>query len=53
MKTFGLFMVLLLACVLITFAVWRNATTGEILKMVLSMQLAYVMYRLCKEEAGD
>ncbi len=53
MKTFGLFMILLLASILITFTVWRNATTGEIIKMILSMQLAYVMYRLCKEESKD
>ena len=53
MRTFGLFMLLLLASTLASFAIWKNATIAEMLKMVLATQLAYIMYRLTKEESKD
>lgn len=53
MKTFGLFMLLWLASILISFAIWKNTTIAEMLKMVLATQVAYIMYRLTKEESKD
>lgn len=53
MKTFGLFMILLLVSILISFNLWKNASIEEMLKMLLATQLAYVMYRLTKEETKD
>ena len=50
MKTFGLFLILWLVSILISFNVWKNATIEEMLKMVLSTQIAYIIYRLTKEE---
>lgn len=51
MKTFGLFMIMWLVCILISFNIWKNATLGEMLKMILATQLTYTMYRLIKEES--
>jgi hypothetical protein len=53
MKTFGFFMILWLVSILISFNVWKEASVGEMLKMVLATQLAYIMYRLTKEETKD
>lgn len=53
MKTFGLFMIMWIVCILISFNVWRGATMQEMLKMVLATQLAYIFYKLCKEELKD
>jgi hypothetical protein len=50
MKTFGLFMLLWLVTMLISFNVWRGANSEEMLKMVLATQLAYIWYKLIKEE---
>lgn len=50
MKTFGLFMILLLVSILSTFSIWKNAEPDELLKMLLATQLAYIIYRLLKEE---
>jgi hypothetical protein len=50
MKTFGLFMILWLVSILISFNVWKNASAEEMLKMLLATQLAYIFYRLAKEE---
>ena len=50
MRTFGFFMILWLASILVTFNVFRGVTIEEMLKMVLSTILAYILYGLCKEE---
>jgi hypothetical protein len=52
MKTFGLFMIVWLVSILISFNIW-HATIEEMLKMVLATQIAYIMYRLTKEELKD
>lgn len=51
MKTFGLFMLLWLASILASFNIWKGVSQEEMLKMVLATQLAYIMYRLTKEES--
>lgn len=51
MKTFGLFMLLWLASILVSFNIWKGVSQEEMLKMVLATQLAYIMYRLTKEES--
>jgi len=53
MKTFGFFMILWLVSILISFNIWKNASIEEMLKMVLATQLAYIMYKLTKEETKD
>ena len=53
MKTFGLFIILWLVSMLISFNVWKNASVEEMLKMILATQIAYIMYRLTKEETKD
>ena len=50
MKTFGFFMLLWLASILTSFNVWKDSSSDEMLKMVLATQLAYIFYRLIKEE---
>jgi hypothetical protein len=50
MKTFGLFMLLWLVTMLVSFNIWRGASAEEMLKMVLATQLAYIYYKLLKEE---
>ena len=53
MKTFGFFMILWLVSILISFNIWKNVSVEEMLKMVLATQLAYIMYKLTKEETKD
>jgi hypothetical protein len=53
MKTFGLFMLLWLVTMLISFNIWREASTEEMLKVVLATQLAYIYYKLIKEDANE
>jgi hypothetical protein len=53
MKTFGLFMILWLISILISFNIWKETSTSEMIKMVLATQLAYIMYKLTKEETKD
>ena len=50
MKTFGLFMILWLVSILISFNVWKGASIEEMLKMLLATQIAFILYRLIKEE---
>ena len=50
MKTFGLFLLLWVSFILITFVNFQGASALEIIKMVLATQMAYVFYRLIKEE---
>ncbi len=53
MKTFGIFIILWLASIIISFNVWRGATSEEILKMILATQIAYILYKLTKEEINQ
>jgi hypothetical protein len=53
MKTFGLFMLLMLVCILITFNIFKEVGDREILLMTLSMLMAYIFYKLIKEESKD
>jgi hypothetical protein len=53
MKTFGLFMILWIVSILISFNVWKCASIEEMLKMVLATQIAFIFYKLIKEEAKD
>ena len=53
MRTFGIFVILWLASILLSFGVWKHATIEEMLKMLLATQIAYIMYRLAKEESKD
>jgi hypothetical protein len=53
MRTFGLFMILWVSCVLMSFNIWRGATADELLKMIFATQFAYILYRLIKEETKD
>jgi hypothetical protein len=53
MKTFGLFMILWLVSIIVSFNIWKNASVEEMLKMILATQLAYIMYKLTKEETKD
>jgi hypothetical protein len=53
MRTFGIFTILWLVSILISFNIWENATIEEMLKMVLATQIAYIMYRLAKEESKN
>lgn len=53
MKTFGLFLILWLVSILISFNVWKHATIEEMLKIILATQIAYIMYKLTKEESKD
>lgn len=51
MKTFGFFMLLWLASILVSFNIWKGASQEEMLKMVLATQLAWITYKLTKEES--
>lgn len=53
MKTFGLFMIVWLVTIIISFNIWKNASVEEMLKMILATQLAYIMYKLTKEESNE
>ena len=50
MKTFGLFMLLWLVCILLVFNIWNNGSTEGMLKMIMATQMTYIMYKLIKEE---
>ena len=50
MKTFGLFVAMWLVCILISFTVWKEASVEVMLKMILATQLAFIYYKLLKEE---
>ena len=50
MKTFGVFILIWLVSIAITFNTYKGATIEEMLKVIISIQLAYIMYRLAKEE---
>lgn len=50
MKTFGLFILVWLGIMLVLFNVWEAPSQEETLKIIWATQLAYIMYRLIKEE---
>jgi hypothetical protein len=53
MKTFGLFMILWLASIITTFISFKGATIEEMLKFIIASQLAYILYKLTKEESKN
>jgi hypothetical protein len=53
MKTFGLFMFLILVCTLVTFNIFKEVKDREIQLMTLSMLMTYIFYKLIKEESKD
>jgi len=50
MKTFGLFMLLWLVFLLVTFNLFQHAKTDELLKFTLATLITYIFYKLFKEE---
>jgi hypothetical protein len=50
MKTFGLFILVLLFCMIVIAFGLKNTKTEDILKYMFAYQIAYVMYKLIKEE---
>jgi hypothetical protein len=50
MKTFGLFYILWLIYLIVIFNLLPNIGIDEMLKLILSAQMTYIMYRLLKEE---
>jgi len=51
MKTFGLFCILWLIYLIVTFNfLLPNIGIDQMLKLILSTQMTYIMYRLLKEE---
>ena len=53
MKTFGLFMIMWIVAILISFNIWKDVSHEEMLKMVLGTQIAFIFYKLVKEETKD
>ena len=51
MKTFGLFMFMWLCIMLSTFAIFKGASDREITLFTLSTLIAYIFYKLIKEES--
>ncbi|MFY8160488.1 MAG: hypothetical protein ACOVNU_04100 [Candidatus Kapaibacteriota bacterium] len=50
MKTFGLFLFFWIMSFLASFNIWKDVPTDELIKAVLATQLAFIMYKLVKEE---
>ena len=50
MKTFGLFMLIQLISLIVSAILLKDLKTDEILKFMFSQQLAFIMYKLIKEE---
>jgi hypothetical protein len=46
-------MIMWVVSILITFNIWKNVSSEEMLKMILATQSAYIFYRLVKEETKD
>jgi hypothetical protein len=53
MKTFGLFMILMLMSTLIVFNIFKELSDRELQLMTLSMLITYIFYKLIKEETKD
>jgi hypothetical protein len=50
MKTFGLFILVQFFCMVIITLTLKDTKTEDILKYIFAYQLAYIMYKLIKEE---
>jgi hypothetical protein len=50
MKTFGLFIIMWIASILISYNIWKDASPEEMLKMILATQIAFIFYSLLKED---
>ena len=50
MKTFGLFILVQFFCMVIITLTLKDTKTEDILKYIFAYQIAYVMYKLIKEE---
>ena len=50
MKTFGLFMLIQVISLIVSAILLKDLKTDEILKFMFSQQLAFIMYKLIKEE---
>lgn len=50
MKTFGLFILVLLFCMIVISFGLKSAKTEDLLRYMFAYQIAYVMYKLLKEE---
>ena len=50
MKTFGLFMFLWILSFVASFSIWKDVSTNDLIKFVLTTQIAFIMYKLIKEE---
>jgi hypothetical protein len=50
MKTFGLFLFLWIMSFLASFSIWKDVPTNDLVKFVLTTQIAFIMYKLIKEE---
>ncbi len=50
MKTFGLFLFLWIMSFLASFKIWEDVPTDDLIKVILATQLAFIMYKLIKEE---
>lgn len=50
MKTFLPFIGIFLVCMLMSFSIWQKATLQEMIKFIIALQWAYIMYTLMKEE---
>jgi hypothetical protein len=50
MKTFGLFLFLWILLFVASFSIWKDVPTDDLVKFVLTTQIAFIMYKLIKEE---
>jgi hypothetical protein len=50
MKTFGLFLFLWIMSFLASFSIWKDVPTNDLVKVVLTTQIAFIIYKLIKEE---
>jgi uncharacterized membrane protein YbhN (UPF0104 family) len=53
MKTFAIFWLIWLASIVLTFYAFKGASIEEMIKVVIATQLAYIIYKLAKEELKD
>lgn len=53
MKTFGVFLLIWLASIFITFYSHKGSSVEELVKMIMATQIAYIMYKLAKEESKN
>jgi len=50
MKTFGLFILVQFFCMVIITLTLKDTKTEDILKYIFAYQIAYIMYKLIKED---